>query len=93
MINNLTIIQNNCLRRIFDVYKTIFITKLKTKIYISFIDIDLNELQVKARQRFQCLKHYERIEKIKRKIHRTLKKKEIDIEKQNSFRDFEKKSD
>ena len=44
IINNLTIIQNNCLRRIFDVYKTIFLAKLKTKTHILFIDIHLNEL-------------------------------------------------
>ena len=44
MINDLTIIQNNCLRRIFDVYKTTFIAKLKTKTHISLIDIYLNEL-------------------------------------------------
>ena len=75
MINDLTIIQNNCLRRIFDVYKTILIAKLKTKTHISFINIHLNELQAKTKQRLQCSKHYERIEKIKRKIHRTLKKK------------------
>ena len=75
MINDLTIIQNNCLRRIFDVYKTIFIAKLKTKTHISLINIHLNELQTKARQRLQCSKHYERIKKIKRKIHKTFKKK------------------
>ena len=74
MINDLTIIQNNCLRRIFDVYKTTFIAKLKTKTHISFINIHLNELQAKIKQRFQCSKHYEKIEKIKRKIHKTLKK-------------------
>ena len=74
-INNLTIIQNNCLSRIFDVYKTIFITKLKTKTHISFVNIYLNELQVKVKQKFQCSEHYERIEKIKKKIHKTFKKK------------------
>ena len=93
MINDLTIIQNNCLRRIFDVYKTTFIAKLKTKTYISFIDIHLNELQTKAKQRFQCLEHYERIKKSKEKFIKRSKKKKISIEKQNSFRDFEKKSD
>ena len=75
MINDLTIIQNNCLRRIFDVYKTTLIAKLKTKTHISFIDIHLNELQAKTRQRLQCSEHYERVEKIKRRIHRTLKEK------------------
>ena len=44
MINDLTIIQNNYLRRIFDVYKTTFIAKLKTKTHISFINIYLNKL-------------------------------------------------
>ena len=89
----MTIIQNNCLRRIFDAYKTTFIAKLKTKTHILFINIYLNELQAKTRQRLQSSEHYKRIKKIKRKIHRTLKKKEINIEKQNSFRNFEKKSD
>ena len=69
----MTIIQNNSLRRIFDVYKTTLIAKLKTKTHISFIDIHLDELQAKAKQRLQISEHYERIEKIKRKIQRTLK--------------------
>ena len=80
----MTIIQNNYLRRIFDVYKTTFIAKLKTKTHISLIDIHLNELQTKIKQRFQCSKHYEKIEKIKRKIHRTLKK-EKDRQKKAEF--------
>ena len=71
----MTIIQNNCLRRIFDIYKTILIAKLKTKTHISFINIHFNELQAKTKQRLQCSEHYEKIEKIKRKIHRTLKEK------------------
>ena len=69
----MTIIQNKCLRRIFEVYKAILIVELKTKTHILFIDIHLDELQAKARQRLQSSEHYERIEKIKRKIHRTLK--------------------
>ena len=93
MINDLTIIQNNCLRRIFDVYKTIFIAKLKTKIHISFINIHLNELQAKTKQRFQCSEHYERIKKIKRKFHKTFQGKKTKREKQNLFRNFRKKSD
>ena len=76
MINDLTIIQNNYLRRIFDVYKTVFIAKLKTKTHISLIHIHLNKLQSKVRQRLQCSEHYEKIKKIKRKIHKTLKKTE-----------------
>ena len=64
-INALAIIQNNCLRRIFEIYKTTLIAKLKIKIHISFIDIHLNELQKKIRIRLQNSKHYERIEKIK----------------------------
>ena len=44
-INFLTIVQNDCLKRICDVYKTTFIAKLKTEIYISFINIHLNKLQ------------------------------------------------
>ena len=74
-INFLTIIQNNCLRRIFDACKIIFIAKLKTETHISFINIHLNKLQTKTRQRLQDFEHYKRIEKIKRKIHRMLKKK------------------
>ena len=38
--------------------------KLKTKTHISLINIDLNELQTKIKQRLQNLEHYERIEKI-----------------------------
>ena len=93
MINDLTIIQNNCLRRIFDVYKTISIAKLKTKTHISFINIHLNELQVKIKQKLQSSEHYKRIEKIKRKIHKTLKRKRDRQKKQNSFRNFRKKPD
>ena len=73
-INVLAIIQNNCLRRIFEIYKTILIAKLKTKIHILFIDIHLNELQTKIKIKLQNSRHYERIEKIKRKIHRSFKK-------------------
>ena len=74
-INALAIIQNNCLRRIFEVYKTILIAKLKTKIHISLMDIHLNELQTKIKIKLQNSRHYERIEKIKKRIHRSLKKK------------------
>ena len=70
----MTIIQNNCLRRIFDVYKTTFIAKLKTKTHISSMNIYLNELQTKVKQRLQNLEHYKRIKKIKRKIHRTFER-------------------
>ena len=89
----MTIIQNNCLRRIFEIYKTIFITKLKTKTHILFINIYLNELQIKVKQKFQSLKYYKRIKKNKKKIIKRLKKKEINIKKQNIFRNFEKKFD
>ena len=51
-INFLTIIQNNYLKRIRDVYKMIFISKLKTEIYILFINIYLNKLQIKIKQKF-----------------------------------------
>ena len=92
MINNLTIIQNNCLRRIFDVYKTTSIAKLKTKTHISFIDIHLNELQVKVRQRFQSSEHYEKVKKIKRKIHRTLKEERDRQRKTEFISRFQKKA-
>ena len=59
----------------FDVYKTIFIAKFETEIHISFIDIHLNKLQIKANQRLQDIEHYEKIKKIKTKIHRTFKSK------------------
>ena len=72
-INALAIIQNNCLRRISGAYKTTPIAELETETHISSIDIHLNELQAKARIRLQNSKHYERIEKTKRKIHRSLK--------------------
>ena len=92
MINDLTIIQNNCLRRIFDVYKTISIAELKTETHISFIDIHLNELQIKAKQRLQSSEHYERVEKIKRKIHRTLKKERNRQRKAEFISKFQKKA-
>ena len=92
MINDLTIIQNNCLRRIFDVYKTTSIAKLKTETHISFINIYLNELQIKARQRLQSSKHYEKVEKIKRKIHRTLKKEKDRQKKAEFISKFQKKT-
>ena len=46
-INALIIIQNNCLKRIFEIYTTIFIANLKTKTHLLFINIYLNELQTK----------------------------------------------
>ena len=91
IINDLTIIQNNCLRRIFDIYKTTFITKLKTKTHILFINIYLNELQAKVKQRFQCSKHYEKIKKIKRKIHKTLQEKKNKHKKTKFTSRFRKK--
>ena len=72
IINFLVILQNNCLKRIYNVYKTILIAKFKIKIHISFINIYLNKLQIKTKQKFQNSKHYERIEK---KIHRMLNEK------------------
>ena len=87
----MTIIQNNCLRRIFDVYKTTFIAKLKTKTHISFIIIHLTELQAKAKQRLQCSEHYEKIKKIKRKIHRTFKKEKNKQRKAELISRFRKK--
>ena len=59
-INFSTIIQNKCLKRICNVYKTIFIAKLKTKTHMLFENIDLNELQIKIKQRFQNSKHYKK---------------------------------
>ena len=70
---SLAIIQNKCLRRISGAYKATPIAELETETHILPIDIHLDELQAKARQRLQSSGHYERIEKIKRKIHRTLK--------------------
>ena len=57
--------QNNCFKRICDVYKSIFIAKLKTETHISFIDIYLNKLQIKIKQKFEGSKYDERIEKRK----------------------------
>ena len=91
MINDLTIIQNNCLRRIFDVYKTIYIAKLKTKTHISSINIYLNKLQAKVKQRLQCSEHYKRIKKIKRKIHKTLKEEKDRQRKTKFISKFQKK--
>ena len=56
-INALAIIQNNCLKRIFEVYKTILIAELETKIHISLIDIHLNELQAKTKIKLQNSRH------------------------------------
>ena len=92
-INALAIIQNNCLRRIFEVYKTTLIAKLETKTHISLIDIHLNELQAKTKIKLQNSKHYERIEKIKKKIHRSLKKKRTDTENRDLFQRCRKKRD
>ena len=91
MINDLTIMQNNCLRRIFDVYKTTLIAKLKTKTHISFINIYLNELKVKVKKTLQSSEHYERIEKIKRKIHKTLKEEKDKQRKAEFTSRFQKK--
>ena len=49
-------------------------TELNTKTQSLFLYTYLNKLQTKVKQRFRNLKHCERIEKNKRKIHRTLKK-------------------
>ena len=88
-INSLTIIQNNNLKRICNVYKKIFIAKLKTDIYVSFINIHLNELQVKAKQRLQNLKHCKKTKENNKRIYRMLKKK-ANTENRNSFRRIRK---
>ena len=87
------IIQNNCLRHNFEIYKTTFIAKLKTKTYILFIDIHLNKLQAKAKQRFQDSEYYERIERIKRKFYKSLKEKRNKHRKAKFISKFRKKSD
>ena len=67
-MNFLAIIQNNCLKLVCDVYKAIFIAKLKTEAHILVINIYLNELQIKIKQRFQDSKHYERLKKLEEKF-------------------------
>ena len=74
-VNSLAIIQNNCLKRIFDVYKITLIAKVKTETHILLINIYLNKLQTKIKQRLQNFEHYKRIKKIKKRLHRMLKKK------------------
>jgi hypothetical protein len=46
MINKLAIIQNRCLRNIFESFRITSISILKAKTHVVFIDLHLNQLQI-----------------------------------------------
>jgi hypothetical protein len=52
-INKLAIIQNRCLRSIFETFRVILIAVLKTETHVALIDIHLNRLQTHARYRMR----------------------------------------
>jgi hypothetical protein len=52
-ISKLAIIQNRCLRSIFETFRVILIAVLKTETHVALIDIHLNRLQTHARYRMR----------------------------------------
>ena len=58
-----------------------------------FINIHLNKLQIRIKQRLQNSKHYKKIRRIKKRIYRILKQQETATENRNSFRQIRKKRD
>jgi hypothetical protein len=53
MINKLAIIQNRCLRSIFESFRVISISILKAETHVVFIDLHLNQLQTQIRYRMR----------------------------------------
>jgi hypothetical protein len=53
MINKLAVIQNRCLRSIFESFRIISISILKVKTHVAFIDLHLNQLQTQIRYRMR----------------------------------------
>jgi hypothetical protein len=53
MINKLAIIQNRCLRSIFESFRIISISILKVESHVAFIDLHLNQLQIQIKYRMQ----------------------------------------
>jgi hypothetical protein len=53
MINKLAVIQNRCLRSIFESFRITSISILKAETHVVFIDLHLNQLQTQIRYRMQ----------------------------------------
>jgi hypothetical protein len=53
MINKLAIIQNRCLRSIFESFRIISISILKAETHVAFIDLHLNQLQIQIKYRMR----------------------------------------
>ncbi len=53
MINKLAIIQNRCLRSIFESFRIISISILKVETHVVFIDLHLNQLQIQIKYRMR----------------------------------------
>jgi hypothetical protein len=53
MINKFAIIQNRCLRSIFESFRIISISVLKVETHVVFIDLHLNQLQIQIKYRMQ----------------------------------------
>jgi hypothetical protein len=53
MINKFAVIQNRCLRNIFESFRIISISILKVKTHVVFIDLHLNQLQTQIKYRMR----------------------------------------
>ncbi len=53
IINKFAVIQNKCFRNIFEVFRVTFVSILEIETHVSFIDLDLNQLQTHARYRMR----------------------------------------
>jgi hypothetical protein len=54
MINKLAVIQNRCLRSIFESFRIISISILKAETHVVFIDLHLNQLQTQIKSNIVC---------------------------------------
>jgi hypothetical protein len=53
IINKLVVIQNKCLRSIFEIFDVTFVSILEIEKHVSFIDLHLNQLQTYAQYRMR----------------------------------------
>jgi hypothetical protein len=53
MINKFAVIQNRCLRSIFELFRVISISILKAETHVVFIDLHLNQLQIQIKYRMR----------------------------------------
>jgi hypothetical protein len=71
MINKLAVMQNRCLRNIFESFRVTSISILKAETHVAFIDLHLNQLQIQIKYRMRIAS----ISNIIRKEYKSIKSK------------------